>query len=52
MREDEEQGTAVVVALEKEALEHAEPIVLLFQKTTRKSEETRFDVGGIVVFRG
>lgn len=43
--------TAVEIALQKQTLEHAEPVVLLLEKATRERVETGFDVGRVVVFR-
>lgn len=50
-KQGSETPTAVVVALEKQTLEHAEPVVLLFEEAARERVETGFDVGRVVVFR-
>lgn len=50
-RQRDETPTAVEFALEQQALEHAEPVVLLFQEATRERVETGLDVGRVVVFR-
>ena len=41
----------MVLALEKQALEHAEPVVLLLEEAARESVEARLDVGRVGVFR-